>query len=70
LIKCISGNNKVSTVSYASEAGQFAEGGYESIICGPGSIAQAHRANEYISINQLQNGVEMIRNLVRELSSK
>tara|TARA_B110000305_G_C19454755_1_gene650201 strand:- start:437 stop:1594 length:1158 start_codon:yes stop_codon:yes gene_type:complete len=70
LVKRITGNNEAATVSYASEAGQFAEGGYESVICGPGSIAQAHRANEYISIDQLQNGVEMIRNLVRELSSQ
>lgn len=67
LIKNISGNEKASTVSYASEAGQFANGGYESVICGPGSIAQAHRANEFISKDQLQKGVEMIRNLVKEL---
>ena len=66
LVKKISGNNEVGTVSYAAEAGQFAEGGFESIICGPGSIAQAHRANEFIAKEQLEKGVEMIKKLVEE----
>jgi len=57
------------TVSYAAEAGQFAAGGFQSIICGPGSIAQAHRANEFIEIEQMTKGVEMILNLVRKLSN-
>ena len=68
LVKRLSGISEWSTVSYAAEAGQFAEGGYESIICGPGSIEQAHRANEFIAKEQLEKGVEMIRKLVSELS--
>lgn len=56
------------TVSYAAEAGQFAEGGFQSIICGPGSIAQAHRANEFIEIEQLSKGVQMIQKLLVQLS--
>jgi len=56
------------TVSYGAEAGQFSEGGFQSIICGPGSIAQAHRANEYIEKDQLTKGVEMIHNLIKKLS--
>lgn len=57
------------TVSYAAEAGQFAEGGFQSIICGPGSIVQAHRANEFIEIEQMTLGVTMIKNLVLKLSN-
>ena len=57
-----------NTVSYAAEAGQFAEGGFQSIICGPGSISQAHRANEFIEIEQMTKGVEMIKNLIAKLS--
>ncbi len=68
LVQKISGNDEVGTVSYAAEAGQFAEGGFESIICGPGSIAQAHRANEFIEKEQLKKGVEMIQKLVKELA--
>jgi len=68
ILKKIANADEIDAVSYAAEAGQFAEGGFESIICGPGDIAQAHRANEFVAINQLNQGVEMVRNLVKELS--
>ncbi|MEL7120565.1 MAG: acetylornithine deacetylase [Bacteroidota bacterium] len=64
LVKKLSGNHTLDAVSYAAEAGQFAQGGFQSIICGPGSIAQAHRANEFIDKEQLKLGVEMLRKLV------
>ena len=56
------------TAAYATEAGQFAEAGFQAIICGQGSIEQAHRADEYTEISQLLKGVEMLENLVAELS--
>lgn len=68
LIKKISENSKLNTVSYASEAGQFANAGFQSVICGPGSIAQAHRPNEFIDKVQLEKGAEMLRRLVSEMS--
>ena len=68
LIKKISGNSNIETVSFAAEAGHFANAGFNSAICGPGDIAQAHRADEFISKDQLNKGVEMIRMLVEELS--
>jgi acetylornithine deacetylase len=64
LIRQLSGVQELQTVAYAAEAGQFAEGGFESVICGPGSIAQAHRANEFISIEQLEKGVQFIERIV------
>ena len=69
LVKRISGNATLNTVSYASEAGQFANEGFQAAICGPGSIAQAHRANEYITREQLEKGMEMLNTLVHELSN-
>lgn len=60
-------NKKLGYVAYATEAGQFSEAGFESVICGPGSIEQAHRANEFVSIEQLNLGVKMIENIVEEL---
>ncbi|KAA3623085.1 MAG: acetylornithine deacetylase [Bacteroidetes bacterium] len=66
-IKKLSGNEKLNTVAYAAEAGQFAEGGFQAVICGPGSIAQAHRANEFIAIDQLEKGEAFIKRLIREL---
>ena len=69
LIKSISGNNQWDTVSFAAEAGQFANEGFQSAICGPGSIAQAHRADEFITKSQLKKGVKMIHKLVQQMSN-
>ena len=41
-------------VAYATEAGLFQQAHIPTIVCGPGSIEQAHRANEFISIEQLE----------------
>ena len=70
LIKRLSGNSKLDTVSFAAEAGQFANEGFQSAICGPGSIEQAHRADEFIAKEQLEKGVEFLENLIVELSSE
>ena len=67
-IKTICGIDTTTTVAFASEVGQYANEGFESVICGPGSIAQAHRPNEFIAKDQLQKGCEMLRNLIKELS--
>jgi acetylornithine deacetylase len=69
LIKKISGNSKLDTVSFAAEAGQFADEGFQSAICGPGSIEQAHRADEFITREQLEKGVDFMNKLIAELSS-
>lgn len=68
LVKTICGNDKLNTVAYASEAGQFANAGFQTVICGPGSIAQAHRPNEFIAKDELKKGVDMLRNLATEMS--
>ncbi len=68
LIKKLTGNSQLNTVSYAAEAGQFANEGFHSAICGPGSIEQAHRADEFISKEQLEKGMQMMDKLIQELS--
>lgn len=68
IVKAVTGNTTPGYVAYATEAGQFSEAGFESIICGPGSIEQAHRANEFVSIEQLNLGVQMIENIVKKIS--
>jgi len=68
LVQKLTGNYMWKTVAYAAEAGQFHEGGYESIICGPGSIEQAHRANEFVTQEQLDSCVEILEKLVQEMS--
>jgi len=51
--KALTRNRAVGRVAYATEAGLFQRAGIPSIICGPGSIAQAHRPNEYVTLEQL-----------------
>ena len=46
-------NDKTAKVAYATEAGLFEKAGLPSIICGPGSIEQAHKPNEYCDLAQL-----------------
>lgn len=53
LAKRLLGTNRVLAVSYAAEAGQFQQAGMSTAIVGPGSIEQAHRADEYVALEQL-----------------
>lgn len=69
LIQKITGNTQLTTVAYAAEAGQFSNAGFKTVICGPGNIAQAHRANEYVEINQLCECLSMLENLAEEFST-
>lgn len=46
-------NDRTAKVAYATEAGLFEKAGLPSIICGPGSIEQAHKPNEYCDLAQL-----------------
>ena len=45
--------NETHAVSYGTEAGLFQRGGCDSVICGPGDIAQAHRPDEFIEASEL-----------------
>jgi acetylornithine deacetylase len=53
LIAGLRQDTRVRRVSYATEAGLFQEVGVPTIVCGPGYIEQAHKANEYVSLEQL-----------------
>jgi acetylornithine deacetylase len=49
----LSQEHTTGKVSYGTEAGLFQKAGIPSVICGPGDIAQAHRPNEYVTLEQL-----------------
>jgi acetylornithine deacetylase len=57
--------NETGAVSYATEAGLFQEAGIASIICGPGSIEQAHKPDEYIAAEELAACEAFMRRLAR-----
>jgi acetylornithine deacetylase len=50
---------------FATDGGNLTELGIESLIFGPGSIDQAHRADEYISAAQLFRAVDLVQEVVR-----
>ncbi|MBB4079821.1 acetylornithine deacetylase [Lewinella aquimaris] len=68
LVKEISGCDRTGTVAFAAEAGQFSNAGFPSVICGPGDIAQAHRANEFVAVEQMEGCMRMIERLTVRLS--
>jgi len=51
----LAGQNETFSVSYGTEAGLFQQAGSSTVICGPGDIAQAHTANEFVDPGQLEN---------------
>ena len=69
LLRALTGDNAVRAVAYATEAGQFHQAGMSSVICGPGSIDQAHKPNEFIARQQLEQGVDIFTKLVRQLAT-
>ncbi len=50
-------------MSYAAEAGQFQAAGYSTVVCGPGSIEQAHQPDEYLDLAQLERGAMFMARL-------
>ena len=68
LVRRLTGENGSNVVSYGTEAGQFQERGYSAVICGPGDIAQAHQPNEFVSVDQFQQGEAFIARLVDMLA--
>jgi acetylornithine deacetylase len=53
LAKALSGGNTTGKVAFGTEAGLFHDSGIPAVICGPGSIEQAHKPDEYVSLEQL-----------------
>jgi acetylornithine deacetylase len=60
-------NGPARVVSYAAEAGQFQQAGFSTVICGPGSIEQAHQPDEYLEVSQLERGAAFMARLVEAL---
>ncbi|HEX6957426.1 MAG TPA: acetylornithine deacetylase [Ferrovibrio sp.] len=53
LAKALTGANRIRKVSFGTEAGLFSELGIPTVVCGPGSIEQAHKPNEFIALEQI-----------------
>ncbi len=68
LVKHLTGQNMPESVPYGAEAGQFQQAGHSVVMCGPGSIDQAHQPDEFISLEQVGQGTLFIRRLIEYLS--
>jgi len=63
----LTGQNNADVVSFGTEAGIFSGLGMSAVLCGPGSIEQAHKADEYVSIDQLAKCLTMLDGLSDKL---
>ena len=64
-VSSITGDNSREVVSFGTEAGLFQEIGISTVVCGPGSIEQAHKIDEFIELNEIKkclSFLEEIRN--------
>ncbi len=64
-VSSITGDNSREVVSFGTEAGLFQEIGISTVVCGPGSIEQAHKIDEYIELNEIKkclNFLEGVKN--------
>ncbi|HSM28496.1 MAG TPA: M20/M25/M40 family metallo-hydrolase, partial [Thioalkalivibrio sp.] len=68
LARRLCGHDAVASVAFAAEAGLFQRAGLDTVICGPGSIDQAHQPDEFITLEQVRAGLDFQRQLIRELS--
>ncbi len=61
------GSNQAVGVPFTSEAGIFNNAGIPAVVLGPGSIEQAHKPNEFVEINQLEQCLKFLNSLEGEL---
>jgi acetylornithine deacetylase len=60
----LSANGEIGKVSFGTEGSQFQRAGIPTVICGPGSIEQAHKPNEYVSLDQVARCEGFLRRLM------
>ena len=68
LARTLTGDNETRAVAYAAEAGLFQRAGIPAVLCGPGSIEQAHQPDEWIELSQLEEGAAFMRRLIGKLA--
>ena len=69
LVCNLTGDNSREVVSFGTEAGLFQEIGISTVVCGPGSVEQAHTIDEYVSFDQLKKCLKMLLDLKEQMSN-
>lgn len=70
IVRELTGSDTTELVSFGTEAGIFQRSGISAVICGPGSIEQAHKPDEYVSVDQLRSCLDMLFGLVERLKDE
>jgi acetylornithine deacetylase len=63
LVSNLTGDNSREVVSFGTEAGLFQEIGISAVVCGPGSIEQAHKVDEYIILDELKKCLNLLEGI-------
>ncbi len=66
LVSSITGDNSRNVVSFGTEAGLFQEIGISTVVCGPGSIEQAHKIDEFIELNEIKKCIKFLDGLKKK----
>ena len=66
LVSSLTGDNSREVVSFGTEAGLFQEIGMSTVVCGPGSIEQAHKVDEFIELNELKKCLKFLDDLKKQ----
>ncbi len=69
IVSELTGANDADVVAFGTEAGIFQSLGMDVVVCGPGSIEQAHKPDEYVEIDQLARCLEMLGRLGSKLAA-
>lgn len=69
LLALLSGSNDFGTVAFGTEGGLFNEAGIPTVVCGPGSMDQGHKPDEFVSLEQLSNCDAMLARLADYLAN-
>ena len=69
LARELTGANLVEAVAYGTEAGHFQAYGIPAVICGPGSIEQAHRPDEFCALSELDACENFLRKVIARASA-
>lgn len=64
LAQRLTGTRQTTLVAFGTEAGLFQRAGMSAVVCGPGSINQAHQADEYVSLEQLARCEAYLQGLI------
>ena len=70
LVKSLIGSNEASALAFGTEAPCYQQAGMSVVVFGPGSIAQAHKPDEFIALEQVDACVEFMRRLMKRLEAE